>query len=160
LGGVVSFGGKLIMRNLITKILLIACLSAYCCSSSNNEWSEWSKHKDYYIAFPFDDFFKDYYLFKFVDYDKHSFYVLSKKTKPENKIPPFKNFEIIKGNNYYKIVFNKIDSIVSIKSRGKIDILVLDSRNEVSETIWSYDTLRVPAFTSKNIFGMYIEILE
>lgn len=153
------------MRNLITKILLITFISICGCSSSSYEWSEWSENKDYYQIFHFyeKDSFYDYDLITLMNYKHKVFHVLSKE-RSKNEKPPFEKYEIIKNGFYYKLKINKIDSIVVLKARfnlrGRGSLILDENINDKVISIWSDDTLLVPGYTSKNIFGKYIEILE
>ena len=155
------------MRNLITKNLLLTFLSICGCSSSSYEWSEWSKNKDYYKIFYFYEekyCFYDYDLITLMNYKHKIFHVLS-KVRSKNEKPPFEKYDRIKNGFYYKLKINKIDSIVVLKSRLNLRVqnypIVLDEKiNDKIISIWSDDTLLVPGYTSENIFGKYIEILE
>jgi len=154
----------MIKKRIIISILIFICLVFFCCTSM--EWKEWEENKDYYqILYAYEkDFFYDYDVITLMNYEHKVFHVLSKE-RSKNEKPPFEIYERIKNGFYYKLKINKIDSIVVLKSRSNFRVrgspIILDEKiNDKIIPFWSEDTLRVPAYTSENIFGLYVEILE
>lgn len=143
------------LTRLITKIFIIfACLSIYSCTQSDFDWS---KNKEYYKALLFrSEPFVNYHVIAFTNIDNKLFYFLSKRIST-NDIPPFKNYERIRTGDFYKLTLNKIDSVVVLKSRAYVKSIYFADK-EVK--FWSEDTVRVPVYSSDNVFGLYVEIIE
>jgi len=148
------------------KIIFVILLYLIGCSSSFNEWKEWEDNKDYFQFFIAEegDTFVDYELITVMNYNQQIFHILSKE-RPKNEKPPFEKYERIKNGFYYKVKFSKIDSIIVLKSLLNIrtcrgPVILIEKINDKTINIWSDDTLRVPAYTSENIYGTYIEIFE
>lgn len=150
-----------IIKKLLLFILL--CFHFFSCASRSYEWKEWNENKDYYRVFvPDTNFFYQYYFITLMDYN-HNIYHLLSKERPKNIKPPFKKYEKLKHDFYYKIQLDKIDSNVLLKPKfysDPSDVILLQSGNNDTIVIWSNDTFRVPLYKSNNIYDLYIEIME
>lgn len=154
----------MLKKGIITLLLVFACSAFFSCTSM--EWKEWEENKDYYqfLYVAEENTFIDYHLFTLMNNDHQIFHLLSKVRSIDEK-PPFEEYEKIKSGFYYKLKINKIDSIIVLKSRFNFKVrgspIILDEKiNDKIIPLWSDDTLRIPAYTSENIYSLYVEILE
>lgn len=143
------------LTRIITKVFIIlACL--FICSCMQSDF-DWSKNKEYYKASLFkSEPFVNYHVIAFKNIDNQLFYLLSKRISA-NDIPPFKNYERIRTGDFYKLTLNKIDSVVVLKSMAYVKSIYF-AEKEIE--FWFDDTVRVPVYSSDNVYGLYIEIIK
>lgn len=141
------------MKTLYVKsgyFFIILILVSICnCSGFNYHLK--STSKQYKIYLPTFGFFIEKEILTMKDENDSSFYVLT-NVYPDtffNKT----SFEKIQPGNKYYIHLDKIDTAVVIKT---YDNLKNYTQNGV--VIWSEDTVRVPIYSSKNLFGRYIQL--